>query len=221
MSTDLALVAEPVEPVIEPEAADQPNRLAALETIIHTGQQSYVAIGKALAEIQEKRLYKHRYATFELYCEKRWGFERQQAYNYIAAAQVAEHVHLNGQNAPALTQAVQIARIEDPEKQKELATKIGDFSTKTVKDVQRAVNGVLGKKPAPEAEPSKPPKEISLEEALDKFVSKIVLQSYGYYGAKFANYPNQHTTDCAIIDATKKLVWKQINEISGRRTVQA
>jgi hypothetical protein len=62
-----------------------------------------------------------------------------------------------------------------------------------------------------------PVKETSLEEALEKFVTKIVMQPYGYYGAKFAKYPQQHTTELAVIAQHKEEVYEEIGEICQRK----
>jgi hypothetical protein len=60
--------------------------------VIQEGQLAYVEVGKALQEIQKGKLYKAKYNTFEEYCEKRWGFARQTAYDYLTASKVAENV---------------------------------------------------------------------------------------------------------------------------------
>lgn len=62
------------------------TRLAELETVIERGQQTFVEVGNALAEIRDQRLYKETHATFEAYCRERWGFGRNYANKQIAAA---------------------------------------------------------------------------------------------------------------------------------------
>ena len=58
------------------------------------------------------------FPTFEDYCQKRWGWERRQAYNYIAATGVLQNVHSNAQSPPSLTQAVALAPLP-PDQQRE------------------------------------------------------------------------------------------------------
>jgi hypothetical protein len=66
---------------------------------------------------------------------------------------------------------------------------------------------------APKTREAVEPKEISLEEALDKFVKKIVMQPYGAYAAKFAAYDFQHPTELAVVEEAKREVYRLIGEI--------
>jgi DNA modification methylase len=88
------------------------ERLAALESIIERGLQTYLEIGNALFEIREDRLYRAQgFGTFENYCRQRWGWKsRQVPYNYIAASRAAENVQTTGQ-VPSLSQAVELAAL--------------------------------------------------------------------------------------------------------------
>lgn len=192
----------------QPSRSNSLDRLAQLETTIRDGQGDYVAIGAALTAIQSERLYKESYNTFEEYCEKQWGFVRKTAYEYIRAAAVSENVTLTLQNQPSFTQAVELARL-DPAQQNGVAETL-DFEKATVKKVKMAVDKILDKKPA--AQPTEP-KEIMLESALDAFVTKIVMQPYGYYAAKFSKYSFQHTTDLVIIEKAKLEVYQQIRDV--------
>lgn len=65
---------------------------------------------------------------------------------------------------------------------------------------------------APEPKP-----ERTLEDVLDKLVERIALQPYGYSAAKFKLYPEQHTTDLAIIELAKEEIWKRIVEIGQEK----
>ena len=186
------------------------SRLEQLEKAIRDGQGDYVAVGSALTEIQSSRVYKPQYSTFEEYSEKRWDFARQTAYDYIHAAEV--NVRLSVQNKPLFKQAVELSRL--PESQRQEIADTLDFASATVKDVVNAVNAALGRKPDPK--PTEP-KEISLEAALDGFVTKIVMQPYGYYAAKFNTYAFQHTTERSVVDAAKKEVYGQIEEICAKK----
>jgi hypothetical protein len=59
----------------------------------------------------------------------------------------------------------------------------------------------------------KEPKEVSLEDVLDKLVTRIVMQPYGYYAAKFSKYSFQHTTELEIVEQAKREVYRLIAEI--------
>jgi hypothetical protein len=53
------------------------SRLTQLESLIDTAEESFgEAISKALWEINETRLYRAEYRTWEEYCKKRWGYCR-------------------------------------------------------------------------------------------------------------------------------------------------
>jgi len=99
---------------------------------------AYVTIGRELAEISSERLYRQSgYSTFEEYCDKRWGWTRDNAYKYIQASGVAQNVYSSIQASPSLTQARELASLP-PAKQVEVAATI-DFSTATVREVRQAV----------------------------------------------------------------------------------
>lgn len=73
---------------------------------------------RALREIQKSKLYRVQlqYATFEEYCEERWGWTRDYGYQLLRASQVAENVELTIQNPtteklPGFTQALELARL--------------------------------------------------------------------------------------------------------------
>ena len=60
------------------------SELERLEKKIIRGVESFLLIGEALAEINEKQLYRS-YSTFEEYCEKKWDINRQTGYRLINA----------------------------------------------------------------------------------------------------------------------------------------
>lgn len=66
---------------IEQQALDQ------YEQVIAGGLQTFIAVGEALAQIRESRLYRATYATFEDYCRDRWGIGASRARQLIGAAE--------------------------------------------------------------------------------------------------------------------------------------
>src|SRR5260221_416142 len=112
-----------------------------LEAVIESGIQTFLEVGVALKEISQERLYREQgFATFEEYCKQPWGWERRQAYNYIAAAEVVENVHSTAQSMPSLTQAVELSVLE-PQQQREVASGL-DFRTTSVRELKAAVKRV-------------------------------------------------------------------------------
>lgn len=203
-----------------------------LEEVIHDGQLTYVEVGKALKEIQQRKLYKDKYNTFEEYCEKRWGFERQTAYDYIKASDVEQNVRTCVQTAPTLCQARELA-VLDPDQQKEVATAT-DFANTTVKNLKAKIDKVRGvaigdvstRTPrgagAGAGSGSKPEEtEKTLEQWLDEQVRQIALQRYGHYAAKFEKYPWQHPTEIANVEGSKLEIYKAIAAICAKKLRKA
>jgi len=77
------------------------TRLAAEEAVIERGLHTFVEVGKALVTIRDQRLYRDGHATFEAYCEQRWGFKDARARQLIAAAETVTNVTGLGAPAPA------------------------------------------------------------------------------------------------------------------------
>ena len=120
--------------------------LAALEFVIERGLQTFVEVGKALAEICEGKLYRWQgYSTFEEYCQKRWGMARRTAYSYVSSANVAENVHTCAQSPLSLGQARELAALP-AEQQREVVQAIQESGLSledvTVRQVADVVHDV-------------------------------------------------------------------------------
>ncbi len=63
-------------------------RLGALEATIEGAAKAFVAVGDALHEIRETRLYRDSHSTFEDYCQERWQMDRRHANRHIDAAMI-------------------------------------------------------------------------------------------------------------------------------------
>ncbi|MDP9474931.1 MAG: hypothetical protein M3R38_04450 [Actinomycetota bacterium] len=66
------------------------KRLRQLEKLVERGMREFVAVGRALREIQDSTLYREDYPTFGVYCERRWDLSRSTAYRRIDQAIVEE-----------------------------------------------------------------------------------------------------------------------------------
>ncbi|MGO8925943.1 MAG: hypothetical protein ACLQU3_03470 [Limisphaerales bacterium] len=64
------------------------RELARAERTIGKGLKSFLAVGMALKEIRDNRLYRQQYDTFEEYVAKRWELSRPRAYALCAASEV-------------------------------------------------------------------------------------------------------------------------------------
>jgi hypothetical protein len=58
------------------------------EAIIARSMESFLDVGNALVRIRDDKQYLGPYKTFEEYCQRRWGFSRPRAYQYIESAGV-------------------------------------------------------------------------------------------------------------------------------------
>jgi hypothetical protein len=64
--------------------------LADCEDVIARGLTTFVEVGQALATIRDERLYRGDYASFEDYCQGRWGFSRVRAHQMIDASKIVQ-----------------------------------------------------------------------------------------------------------------------------------
>lgn len=149
---------------IIPPPLETTRSLADLEQIVERGLTTFVDVGRALAEISERKLYREQgFSTFEEYCAKRWGWSRETAYKYIRATDAAENVYASTQTTPSLGQARELASLP-PDQQREVAENI-DFSKATVRDVREAVRERQQAASAPE--PVKKPRSERVAEIRD------------------------------------------------------
>ena len=72
-----------------PLAPTEADDLENLETVIHDGLGSFIAVGNSLKQINERRLYRDTHDTFDKYLSDRWQIGRAHGYRLIAAAETA------------------------------------------------------------------------------------------------------------------------------------
>ncbi len=73
-----------------PATDERVTRLAELENLIATRVEHFIAVGEALAEIRDKKLYQLTHDTFASYVEQRWGMTVRRAYQLIAGQVVVK-----------------------------------------------------------------------------------------------------------------------------------
>lgn len=76
----------------KPLSEREESLLAELEAVIETNMKGFVLVGMALAQINEQRLYRVQYPTFEEYLLKVWDMARRTGYQLIEAAAVHENL---------------------------------------------------------------------------------------------------------------------------------
>lgn len=65
------------------------------EYTIERGLKTFYAVGSALAEIRDGRLYRVSHESFEAYCQERWSLNRNRAYQLMDAAGVVESMQMS------------------------------------------------------------------------------------------------------------------------------
>ncbi len=118
------------------------KRLAELETIVKENFLGFVAVGNALAEVNEKRLYRKGGRTFDGYCNELWEISEKYAYRLIKSASVVNNLSPIGDkispNYPKLlpaneAQARELAKLE-PEEQQQVWQEIIEKHTEKTDD---------------------------------------------------------------------------------------
>lgn len=77
---------------LSPLSHDEADRLAACEQTIDEGLTTFLAVGSALIEIRQHKLYRASHRTFEGYCRARFQLKRQRAYELMGAADVVNNL---------------------------------------------------------------------------------------------------------------------------------
>jgi hypothetical protein len=130
------------------------------ETTIRKGKKWFVPTGRALAVINERRLYREGYPTFDAYCKQRWGFTDAHAHRLIEAFKVAEDLSPFGDEllpdneaqTRVLAKVPAANRLAVMMAAKELAGK--ERFTKT--HIKKAIKEVLGTKETDEVASDQP-----------------------------------------------------------------
>ena len=69
---------------------EEADELERCEKAIKTGWKTFLEVGRALAIIRDKSLYKAKYAQFEEYCRTEWGFSKTHVNRQISASHVVD-----------------------------------------------------------------------------------------------------------------------------------
>jgi hypothetical protein len=132
-------------------------KLGQLEMIVDRGLTNFVAVGNALFEIRDLKLYREKHATFEAYCRGKWGMSRVQAHRLIEAAAVVEMLP-NGNKVSNEAQARELAKVptEDRPAVLEQAAAEGPVTAKTIRKAAGEAAWAADPEPEPAVEPQEP-----------------------------------------------------------------
>ena len=86
-------------------SAHERAELREFEADIAEGARGFVKMGRALAAVRDRRLYRETHDTFDAYCKDQWGMGRGRAYELIGAAEVVESLSAIGVQAPTTERA--------------------------------------------------------------------------------------------------------------------
>ena len=131
--------AESMEPISVAESA----RLNELEKTIKDGLRTFVAVGTALAEIRDSRLYRAEYPSFDNYVQAALGIKKSYAYQIIESAGAAKSVSAIA-DIKNEAQARELARVPEPRRVEVLAA-AGDQPT--ARGIKEAAVEVLAPNP--------------------------------------------------------------------------
>lgn len=110
----MVLTQAPEVETLLPLTRQEIKRLKECEDVIEQGLNTFYEVGNALAEVRDSRLYRIKYATFEDYCQERWGMSRRRGYELIAAAAVVENVRNCAHEEPANeAQARELSKLDE------------------------------------------------------------------------------------------------------------
>jgi len=161
---------------------EERSKLDALEKIIAKGRDVFIRVGIALAEIKQAKLYRQTHKTFAEYCEQKWKFGRQYAYEMIRAAKAVEslpenvrHAVQNARQAEALSSVPEAKRVEVLEQAQAQAER--EDRPVTARDISNAARANIANIPIAKTSMQKAldiakaitmlPDDSTLEDALD------------------------------------------------------
>jgi hypothetical protein len=98
----LALQDDPIPDTIALTAREK-IRKEQLERVVEHGLAQFLEVGKALAELRSRRLYRTHFATFEDYVRTRFGLARSSVDQLIRSASTAQCLLDNGLDLPEST----------------------------------------------------------------------------------------------------------------------
>ena len=96
-----------------PLDADEGRSLKRCERVIARGAKAFIAVGLALSEIKERRLYREEFPTFEAYCQARLNCSRSLGYRLITHAAMVIEMAVSpiGDKLGTESQARELARV--------------------------------------------------------------------------------------------------------------
>ena len=88
------------------------ERLKNCELVIQTGLETFYQVGQALLEIQESKLYRQEFNTFDEYLQGRWNFGLRHGQRFIQSFEVINNIRQIGRIPENLEQTKYLAQLD-------------------------------------------------------------------------------------------------------------
>ena len=163
---------------LAPLTHHEERRLHECEVIITEGLNTFMEVGQALAEINNRRLYRSDFKTFEAYAHQRWGIKRQRAYELMGASEVSRNLSEISDILPAKESHAATLLKLSPEEQRaawqEIIAEAGDdIGSLTASRIKRKVSDRLNRNSTSELSPEEQEKRQAQDEASKPLRSAI------------------------------------------------
>lgn len=125
-----------------PLSTEEEADFARCRGVIAKGSEAFLAVGDALVEIKEKRLYRAQYGSFTAFLSVELGMSRRRAYDAIAVTEVNRQVSQDGTPAPAndaVSRELAPLRSEPKEMQEAWSETVAEHGEKPTAQQTRAV----------------------------------------------------------------------------------
>jgi hypothetical protein len=125
------------------------HRLTELEAVVERGMKTVVEVGTALLEIKDRRLYREKFTTFEVYCHERWGFGAHRAYQLMDASVVVQDLSTRVDIPPATEgQTRPLVNLDPVQREKVWTVAVEKHGPNpTVKQVKQVKQEIIGRTP--------------------------------------------------------------------------
>ena len=108
------------------------EKLLVLEKTIEEGLRTFTAVGDALLQIRDGKLYHQQYSSFEDYCLEKWDMDHSHAYRLMKSAEVVQNLKSSpiGELLPTNEAQARPLTLLPPEQQAEAWNKAVDSAPK-------------------------------------------------------------------------------------------
>ena len=143
-----------------PLSLDESAELVRLEIVVEFGLKTFVEVGKALATIRDRQLYRIELETFAAYCRDKWNMSDRRARQLMDASEVVAEISKSGTIVPKSESVIRPLTKLPPEQRAEAyneAVNISPRGKPAARVVATVVARILPQKAAKPARATPPP----------------------------------------------------------------